>query len=135
MSTNKPDSDNRENRRRRRRKSGKKNDNRGKSFVPRQFDTQVCEICREPIKDVTASMSLDGESDKTSHFDCILKDLSQKENLPEDEKIIYLGSGSFGVVKKDEYARRQLSILRKIQYARPEEREEWRKKMREPMEG
>lgn len=114
----------------RRRRSGK-----GKKmpFVPTQFEKLQCHICNEIIEDVTSAISYPGEVEP-SHFDCVIKRLRENEAIKEDEKIIYLGSNTFAVVKESEYNKREFNIVRKLEIGRPEDREEWRYKMRQELQ-
>jgi len=121
MSTSRKD-----NRRGKKRRSGKGKKN---NFTPTQFESLQCSICGEIIEDVTSAMcSPTGE--EPAHFDCIIKQLSEKEELKENELIVYLGSNHFAVVQKEDYNKRQINIIRTIDFHRIEEREEWRIKMR-----
>lgn len=101
-------------------------------FVPTQFEKLQCHICSEIIEDVTSAISFPGE-EEPSHFDCVIKRLMEKENILEDEKIIYLGSNIFAVVKESEYNKRDFNIVRKLDINRPENREDWRFKMRQEL--
>lgn len=58
-----------------------------------------CTICGERIDSITSSFHyLDGYA----HFDCVLSSLREREHLEDGETISYLGSGSFGICRKNE---------------------------------
>ncbi|MBB6479116.1 hypothetical protein [Spirochaeta isovalerica] len=87
-----------------------------------------CALCGNPIRDISAAMN-DPSGENPVHFDCIVKQLSEKETLGNQEKIVYLGSGNFGVVRI--LNNRKFEILKKIPYEEnPETRSDWRMNMR-----
>ncbi|MDC7219264.1 MAG: hypothetical protein PQJ59_04950 [Spirochaetales bacterium] len=92
-----------------------------------------CSICGEPIKDITSALSLQGEG-IPAHFDCVLAQVRERETHEEGEIIIYLGQGDFGVVNEEDYQKGKLTIVRKFPYEHPENREDWRKKMRQDVD-
>ena len=90
-------------------------------------DDPECPICNRSIRDISAAIT-DVDTDRPAHFDCILKKLSENENIGQQEKIIYLGSGGFGIVKFTN--NRKFEIIKKINYENIEEKNEWRKEKR-----
>ncbi|MGM0431249.1 MAG: hypothetical protein ACQEQU_00885 [Spirochaetota bacterium] len=57
-----------------------------------------CTICGRPIDSI--SQAIGGpEKDQISHFDCILKQLREEEELKEGQKVSYIGNGNFAVVE------------------------------------
>lgn len=81
----------------RRRNDRRKRNRRNRPQVERPVGPD-CSICGKPIKDITAALT-DPSGEKPVHFDCIVKMLSESETLGNQEKLVYLGSGNFGVVK------------------------------------
>lgn len=60
----------------------------------------LCSICSEPIESIIEAIS---ESEGSfSHFDCVIKKLSEKYNVGENEKISYCGQGNFAIFVKNE---------------------------------
>jgi len=110
-----------------RRRNERRNRNRQNRFNMEKKSGPDCSICEKPIRDVSAAIT-DVENEKPAHFDCILKKLSENEELGKQEKVIYLGSGIFGVVKI--INNKKFEIIKKIQYENTEERIDWRKDMR-----
>jgi hypothetical protein len=113
-------------------RSRRRNDRRKRNRKNRPNQERVtgpdCAICGKPIRDISAAMN-EPSGEKPAHFDCILKSLTEKETLANQEKVIYLGSGSFGVVKM--LNNRKFEIIRKIPYEEElETRSEWRMDMR-----
>ncbi|MBI9102247.1 MAG: hypothetical protein JEY99_07530 [Spirochaetales bacterium] len=98
------------NRRRNNRRRGNKP--RGK----RSFTTDtvyVCPVCGQNVRDVLTAISF-GPEKVPAHFDCVVKDLSGKEELKNKEKIVYLGKGEFGVVKFKGNNGGKFEIIRRI---------------------
>ncbi len=60
---------------------------------------QRCTICGEKIDSIASSFSY---GDGVAHFDCVLDKLKEQEPLKDGETISYLGSGTFGVCRKNE---------------------------------
>ena len=56
----------------------------------------TCPVCNEGVKEVGNAIDYLGQG--PTHFDCVLRALNEKETLKPDEKIIYVGSGRFGVI-------------------------------------
>lgn len=110
-----------------RRRNERRNRNRSNRANRERPVGPDCSICNKPIRDVTAAIT-DLSSEKPAHFDCILKNLSETETLGNQEKIIYLGSGNFGIVKI--INNKKFEIIKKIPYENMEERIDWRKEMR-----
>ena len=65
------------------------------------------------------------ETGGTAHFDCILRLLREEHNPGENEKICYLGNGSFGVVQFRPPLR--FFVRKRVQYEKTEEVPEWRR--------
>lgn len=59
-----------------------------------------CAYCEKTI-DIIAS-SIRGDEDKYYHFDCMIKKLSNEENLADGEKISYIGRGTFAIISKND---------------------------------
>jgi hypothetical protein len=110
-----------------RRRNERRNRNRQSRASRERVNGPDCAICGKPIRDVSAAIT-DKETESPAHFDCILKKLSESETLGAQEKLVYLGSGKFGVVKI--INNKKFEILKKIQYEEAEKRIDWRLDMR-----
>lgn len=64
-----------------------------KSNEPAKYN---CPICNEGVKELGNAIDYKGEG--PAHFDCVLRSLNETEKLNPGEKIIYIGSGRFGVI-------------------------------------
>jgi hypothetical protein len=65
------------------------------------------------------------ETGGPAHFDCILKVLREEHSPAENEKICYLGNGSFGVVQFRGPMR--FFVRKRVQYEQTDPPPEWRK--------
>ena len=110
-----------------RRRNERRNRNRPNKGLRERITGPECSICNKPIRDVSSAIN-DQESENPAHFDCILKKLSESESLEKQEKIVYLGSGNFGIVKITN--NKKFEIVKKIQYENTEDIIKWRKEMR-----
>lgn len=111
--------------RRGRRKSG----SRRSDFRRIERPMPRCEICGEPIKDITSALC-EPSGGKAVHFDCALKSAEKQLCPGEGEKVIYLGNGSFAVVDSQAYQQRKLKIIRHLDWEKQEEKSEWRTSLR-----
>ena len=93
-----------------------------------QIEFSLCPICRRAVRDLTSAIT-HRESGQPAHFDCILKVLRSDNAVQQQEKICYLGKGSFGIVQLRENSGRSSFLIRKrIQYEETEPVPEWRQK-------
>ncbi len=98
-----------------------------------QFQTpeSSCPFCSNQISDFSTAIAR-REDGAPSHFDCVIADLSTQEELGSDEKICYLGNGSFGIIKERLNSRTNRFFIRKrIQYEAADKKIEWRRSMSE----
>jgi hypothetical protein len=89
----------------------------------------VCSICGKPIKYVYTAIEY-GEKREPIHFDCILKKLGEEEELGPNEKICYLGQGTFGIIRyHNGSGGKRFSIRKKIAVEEQNGIAEWRKEL------
>jgi len=88
-----------------------------------------CEVCKEPIYDMLIAIAKP-DSNSPIHFECALNIVRKELNSGEDEKIIYLGNGSFAVVNLEDYQHKRLAIRRQINWEDVEKRDDWRMELR-----
>jgi hypothetical protein len=93
-------------------------------------DAPPCPLCERPINELSNAIN-HTETGKPAHFDCIMKQIEALEGgLASNEKICYLGKGSFGILRFQKMAGNIPFIIRKrIQYEILEETPEWRKSL------
>lgn len=87
--------------------------------------TPLCEVCNEPIKDISTAIAKP-DSSLPIHFECALDIVSKELNPRDDEKIIYLGKGSFAAVKLEAYRRKRLIVRSQVDWENTENRGDWR---------
>lgn len=86
---------------------GTSNKNRGRSRRNRgrrpqsnapKLPPEVCAICGKPIDLISQAIGGPGKED-LSHFDCMLSSLQESERLEENQKVSYIGNGTFAVIE------------------------------------
>ena len=88
----------------------------------------LCPLCQKAVRDLTSAIT-HKESGKPAHFDCILKALRTDNAVQQNEKICYLGKGSFGIIQFREHSGPPRFFIRKrIQYEETDPTPEWRQK-------
>ncbi len=89
-------------------------------------ELKVCAVCGKPIFDLMGAIA-SREDGEPIHFDCALEILSKEERLAPDERLVYIGSGLFGVCVRT--AGGKLEIRRKIRWESAGTIQPWRKPM------
>ncbi len=91
-------------------------------------DYPICPYCGNSVKDINTAIAAE-ESDAPAHFDCIIREIEKRETLEKDEKICYLGRGSFGIIKTRNGGSMKFFVRKRIQYEKEEKKYEWRRKV------
>jgi len=87
----------------------------------------MCPICEKAVRDLASAIT-HRDTGNPAHFDCILKILRDQHSLSENEKICYLGKGSFGIVQfRANASPMRFFIRQRIQYEDLETVPDWRK--------
>lgn len=92
---------------------------------PERQNLTKCPLCDDLVRDVLSAIDY---QDQPAHFDCVLKLIEKQEELEPNEKIVYLGGGSFGIVQSKNTNNGHVSIRKRIQYEEKEKKIEWRRK-------
>jgi hypothetical protein len=109
-------------------RDGKRNKRYRNNRRYQKKDFPICQYCGNSVKDInTAIASEDGEA--PVHFDCVIKQLEERETLEKDEKICYLGRGSFGIIKTRNGNSMKFFVRKRIQYEKEEKKFDWRRKI------
>jgi hypothetical protein len=87
----------------------------------------ACPLCGKPVYDLSTALAASREAGDPAHFDCVLERLVASETLATDEKLVYLGSGAFGVVTYKDKTESAFSVVRRIQWEKEGEKKDWRK--------
>jgi hypothetical protein len=91
------------------------------SYNKIDFGTYVCPLCGNIISDLTAAIDY-GEGHQPAHLDCVLNLLSEQENVPDNQRLIYIGAGQFAIVSFSP----EFRIIKRIAYETKEFVPEWR---------
>jgi hypothetical protein len=86
----------------------------------------LCPVCQRPVRELASAIA-HRETGGPAHFDCILKILREENQPAENEKICYLGNGSFGVVQFRGPMR--FFVRKRVQYEKNDPPPEWRKSL------
>jgi hypothetical protein len=98
--------------------------------APRQEvarDMPACPLCGKPVYDLSTALAASREAADPAHFDCVLERVAASESLAAGEKLVYLGSGSFGVVEFKDKADSAFTVKRRIQWEKEGDKKDWRK--------
>ena len=89
----------------------------------------ACPLCGKPVYDLSTALCADREAPAPAHFDCVFERVAAAENLGPGEKIVYLGSGAFGVVEFKDKNESSFVVKRKIQWEKEGEKQDWRRSL------
>ena len=85
-----------------------------------------CPICNKSVKFLLTAIGV-GEDNSPAHFDCVIKQISETEELGLKEKITYIGNGDFAIISGK--SGKDIKIRKKIQFEGKENKGEWRKRI------
>jgi len=103
-----------------------------KSLDQKEFPN--CPICGRPVRYMMTAIA-QGENGEPTHFDCVLRLITEKEELQPREKVCYLGNGSFGIVRFKPGGQSKFTIRKRIQYEEREKSFPWRKRISSRVRG
>lgn len=90
-------------------------------------DLPLCPLCGKPVYDLSTALSASREAGDPAHFDCVLERVTASETIVSGEKLVYLGSGSFGVVEFKDKNESAFVVKRRIQWEKEGEKKDWRR--------
>lgn len=85
-------------------------------------------ISGKPIDNILTAIA-DPTSGQPANFDSILRQLEEQEELTENERIIYVGRGEFGVLVENKGGSPRFAIRKRIQIEDEYQKAEWRKEL------
>mgnify|MGYP006304579993 CR=1 FL=1 len=91
-------------------------------------DYETCPISGEPITDIYTAIT-DPETGRPANFDSVIQRLTEQEDLAPNERICYLGRGSFGVLVDQKGKKPRYYVRKRIQYEDEYEKREWRREL------
>ncbi|NBB90206.1 MAG: hypothetical protein GVY23_03245 [Spirochaetes bacterium] len=121
------------NRRRSNKNRGRdKKDNPAKYYMPEpppKREYPPCPLSGEPIDDPYSAVE-DPDTGRPARLDSVIKKLSESERLGPNERIAYIGQGSFGVVEeRKENGKKQVVIKKRIEFENGRTVGDWRKEL------
>lgn len=102
-----------------------------KHFMPPPVPKREYEpdpLTGEPVSDILSAVA-DPESGKPANFDSIIRRLEEQETLGENERIVYVGRGAFGVLVDDKGRKPRFFIRKRIQIEDEFQKYEWRREL------
>lgn len=95
--------------------------------VPKR-EYEPCPISGDPINNIYTAIA-DPVSGRPANFDSVLGRLAESEELAENETIVYLGRGSFGVLVDDTAKKPRYYVRKRIQFEDEHEKYPWRREL------
>ena len=71
----------------------------------------------------------DPETGKPANFDSVIQKLSAQEELAENERVCYLGRGSFGILVDQKGKKPRYYVRKRIQYEDENRSLDWRREL------
>lgn len=105
---------------------GRSADHRPARLQP-ALPTPDCPICGKPVRELASALT-HRASRQPAHFDCIVRELRDSTEIAPQEKLCYLGAGSFGILEfRLPGGPSKFVIKKRIQYEEKELPQEWKK--------
>ncbi len=94
---------------------------------PQVLPAPDCPICGKPVRELASALT-HRASRQPAHFDCIVRELRDSTEIAPQEKLCYLGAGSFGILEfRPPGGPSKFVIKKRIQYEEKEFPQEWKK--------
>lgn len=90
-------------------------------------DYGECPISHEPIDDIYAAID-DPETGRPARFEAVLERIAKREDIAENEHVIYIGSGNFAIAEDDPKGGFPI-IKRRVEFEDTHRKTEWRKEL------
>jgi hypothetical protein len=95
-------------------------------------DAPDCPVCGKPVRELASALT-HRVSRRPAHFDCVVRELRETNEVAPQEKICYLGGGSFGILEfRPPGGPSRFVIRKRIQYEEKETPQEWKKPLLVP---
>jgi hypothetical protein len=89
----------------------------------------VCPLCKKPVREISSAIAFK-TTNEPAHIECIINEIKKTEPLEQNERICYLGKGSFGIiVTRNPSSPLKFLIRKRIQYEPGNTAVEWRKRI------
>ncbi|WP_295163171.1 hypothetical protein [uncultured Brachyspira sp.] len=85
-----------------------------KKRMKEDIERQLCPICNEPIYIIEEAIR-HNSTGELAHFECILNEIKNNNisDMEEEDKIVYLGSGTFGIIQERQNGKNNRFFVRK----------------------
>ncbi|WP_258021844.1 hypothetical protein, partial [Brachyspira hampsonii] len=85
-----------------------------KKRMKEEVERPICPICNEPIYIIEEAIRHNA-SGELAHFECILNEIKDNNiaDMEEEDKIVYLGSGTFGIIQERQNGKNTRFFVRK----------------------
>ena len=85
-----------------------------KRRMKEDVERPLCPICNEPIYIVEEAIR-HNSTGEMAHFECILNEIKDNNisEMEEEDKIVYLGSGTFGIIQERQNGKNTRFFVRK----------------------
>jgi hypothetical protein len=91
-----------------------------------------CPVCGKPVRELPSALT-HRVSGKPAHFECILKELRDANELAPQEKLCYLGGGTFGILQfRPAGGASKFTIRKRITYEEKDSPQDWKKTLHVP---
>jgi len=89
----------------------------------------ACPLCGKPVYDLSTALAASKDMNEPAHFDCVLERVAAAENVSPQERLVYLGSGTFGVIEFKDKNENAFVVNRRIPWEAEGEKKDWRKSL------
>ncbi len=86
-----------------------------------------CPVCGKQVRELASALT-HRVARQPAHFECVMRELLDSNEIAPEEKICYLGGGSFGILEfRPPGGPTRFVIRKRIQYEEKETPQEWKK--------
>jgi hypothetical protein len=88
-----------------------------------------CPVCKKPVREISSAIAFK-PTNEPAHIECVINEIKKTEPLEPNERICYLGKGSFGIItSRNPASPLKFLIKKRIQYEASNVPLEWRKRI------
>jgi hypothetical protein len=86
-----------------------------------------CPVCGKPVRELASALT-HRVSRVPAHFECVVRELRDSNEMSPQEKLCYLGGGTFGILEfRPPGGPSRFVIKKRIQYEEKEYPQDWKK--------
>jgi hypothetical protein len=86
-----------------------------------------CPVCGKQVRELASALT-HRVARQPAHFDCVMREIRDSNEVAPQEKVCYLGGGSFGIIELRPPGGPSRFVIRKrIQYEEKETPQDWKK--------